>query len=294
MQEYHPDKVAHLGAELQQLDFVGRRDEARATINAWVKRSTAGMIDVLVPAGLLDEQTRLVLTDAVYFKGTWQTAFSRRETRELPFSLAGGGRVKLPLMHLTASLRYRAGRGFQALELPYRGGRVSMIVLLPRKIAATREVERLLEPRRLEGLLRSMPRRMVEVYLPRFTASHDLPLTALLQAFGVKEAFGPRADFSGIDGTRLLFLKEVLHRARVEVNEEGTEAAAATAFFAEEAEGESRPDPPVFRADRPFVYLIRERRSGVVLFVGRLTRPAGEALPAAAPDRLRLRPRTMD
>jgi len=279
------------GAGLRRLDLSGDPERARAVINAWALRSTANKIGDLVPAGTLNAQSRLVLTSAVYFKGDWRLAFPKKATRDQPFRLAGGQRVKVPLMHLTGSFRYRGTRAFQALELPYKGGRVSMLILLPRRVGRTAAVERHLEPRRLARLLRSMPRRKVEVFLPRFSASHDLALTALLQRLGVKDAFSARADLSGMDGTRLLFLKEVLHRALVEVNEEGTEAAAATSVFSEAMEGEHEPAPPRFRADRPFVYLIRDSRTGAVLFVGRLMRPAGAALP---PARRGLRPRTMD
>ena len=286
------------GAELRRLDLAGSPDKASATINAWIQQSTGGKIGDLVPAALLNAQSRLVLTNAVYFKGAWRTEFPKRATREQPFRLDGGGRVKVPLMHLTGSFRYRQLGGLQALELPYKGGRASMLILLPRRVGRTATAERYLEPRRLARLLRSMPRRKVEVFLPRFTASHDLELTELLQRLGVKRVFGDKADLSGMDGTRWLFLSAALHRALVEVNEEGTEAAAASAIFGEAMEGEHEPDPPRFRADRPFVYLIRDRRTGAVLFLGRLMQPAGAALPPVRRQgprqRQRLRPRTMD
>lgn len=281
------------GAKLQRLDLAGRPEQARETINAWVLRNTANKIDDLVPAGLLDAQARMVLTNAVYFKGSWRAAFPKRATHDQPFRLRGGGRVKVPMMHHTESFRYRGTRAFQALELPYKGGRTSMLILLPRRVGRTSAVERYLEPRRLARLLRSMPRRKVKVSLPRFSAKHSLELTKLLQRLGVKDAFGERANLSGMDGTRRLYLIAVLHKALVEVNEEGTVAAAATGEMGGELEGEHEPEPPSFTADRPFVYLIRDSRTGAVLFVGRLMRPAGATLPPAG-KRPKLRPRTMD
>jgi serpin B len=194
-------------------------------------------------------------------------------------------------MKVTASLRYRGTRAFQALELPYKGGQASMVILLPRMVGRLGAVERYLQPRRLQGLLRSMPRRKVVVHLPRFTIDRRLALTGKLKALGIKAAFSNRADLSGMDGTRLLYLSAALHRAWVEVNEEGTEAAVATAVFSEMLEGESEPEPPEFIADRPFLFLIRDRATGCVLFMGRLMNPGGEALPRAKVKRVRKRSR---
>jgi len=271
---------------LEQVDFA--QPSAAATINRWVRTKTRGMIVGLIP-GTLDEQTRLMLTSAVYFKGAWQTRFPDATTRDAPFNLAGGKRLKVPMMHVTASLRYRRIGALEVLELPYRGGQLSMLILLPRAVGRTASIESYLDPARLRALVRSLPRREVEVFFPRFSATLDLPLMDLLRAMGIKDAFTSGANFSGMDGTRQLFLTAALHRARVEVNEEGTEAAAVTAFQMEAMEGESHPRPPVSRADRPFVYLIRERRSGSVLFVGRLMQPPGALL---GPEPLK--PRTMD
>jgi serpin B len=263
---------------LEQVDFRSPdgADRARDAINAWVRRRTAGKISELVSSGLLKPRTRLVLTNAVYFKGTWKTIFPGRATQKRSFRLVDGGRVKAPLMKVTASFRYRGTRAFQALELPYKGGRTSMVILLPRRVGSLGAVERYLQPRRLRGLLRSMPRRKVVVHLPRFSIDHSLDLTGKLKALGIKAAFSDRADFSAMDGTRLLYLSAALHRAWVEVNEEGTEAAAATAVFSEMLEGESEPAPPEFIADRPFLFLIRDRATGCVLFMGRLMNPGGE------------------
>lgn len=290
-QRGHPFLPAYLelagktyGGKLEQLDFVKQPQQARQAINSWVSSRTRGKITDIIPPGLFDEMTRLVLTNAVYFNGQWKAKFPRSATRPQPFMLGGNRRVETPLMNVTSSFRYRGTRTFQVLELPYRGGGVSMVVLLPRRVGQLRAVEPYLHPARLRRLLRSMPRRQVEVYLPRFQISSGVALAQKLQAMGMTDAFANRADFSGADGTRLLFLQAVLHKAWVEVNEKGTEAAAATAITLGALEGESEPPRPIFRADRPFLFLIREARTGCVLFLGRLLEPDGPAL-APRPSR---------
>jgi serpin B len=273
---------------LEQLDFEKDPAGARATINSWVRKRTRGKIDGLLAEGSLNQLTRLVLTNAVYFKGVWTFTFPAADTRDEPFRLGGGRQVTVPLMRLTESFRYRGNRVFQVLELPYRGGTCGMVILLPRQVGRLGVVERYLRPAVLRRLLRGLPRREVQVQLPRFSISEQLELTALLKAMGMRDAFvSGRADLSGMDGTRELYLWAALHRAWVEVNEEGTEAAAATAVIGGELEGESEPDPPLFRADRPFLFLIRHRATGAILFVGRLSNPGGVVQRAAPRTRKR-------
>lgn len=266
---------ASYGGQLEQVDFKKDPVGARATINSWVSKKTRGKIDGLLPEGNLDPLTRLVLANAVYFKGIWTFTFPKKDTRDEPFRLGAGRRVTVPLMRLTGSFRYQGNRAFQVLELPYRGGELGMVILLPRKVGRFATVERYLQPAPLRRLLRGLPRRKVRVQLPRFSISQPLELTSLLKGLGMRDAFtSGRADLSGMDSTRELYLSATLHRAWVEVNEEGTEAAAATAVI-HAAEGESEHDPPLFRADRPFLFLIRHRPTGAVLFVGRLSNPGG-------------------
>ena len=269
--------------QLQQVDFEKDPDSARAAINGWVSRKTRGKIQGLLPEGSLNPLTRMVLANAVYFKGGWTLAFPRKATREQPFRIGAGRQVLAPMMRQTGSFRYRGNRAFQVLELPYKGGDFGMVVLLPRKVGHLAAARRYLQPTALRRLLRGLPRRKVRVHLPRFSMSQPLELTPLLKALGMRDAFAPkRADLSGMDGTRELYLWAVLHKAWVEVNEKGTEAAAATAAFGGMLEGESEPDPPLFRADRPFLFLIRHHPTGSVLFMGRLSNPGG-AVQAAKP-----------
>jgi serpin B len=253
---------------------VGDTEQARKVINAWVEKQTKDKIKDLLQPGVLDVDTRLVLTNAIYFKGLWAQKFKKSATKEEPFHTAGGGSVKAPLMHQTGDFKYLDGGDFQALEMPYRGQGLSMVVLLPKKADGLAALEAKLTGPNLAAWLGKLRKQEVEVALPRFKMTRALALNATLEALGMRKAFIPGgADFSGMAGSagRRLFIQAVVHQAFVDVNEEGTEAAAATAV-AVGADSEP-PPPPVFRADHPFVFLVRDNRSGSVLFLGRLANP---------------------
>jgi serpin B len=259
------------GAGLREVDFAGDAEGARRTINAWVEKQTHDKIKDLLKPGVLDSMTRLVLTNAIYFKGDWLRQFKKDATREEAFQLGGGKGVKAPLMHQTGTFGYLDGGTFQALEMPYAGKDLSMVVLLPKKVEGLADLEKSLTPDNLAGWLKKLREREVEVALPRFKVTSEFQLKPVLSGLGMPLAFSPgKADFSGIDGSRKLFITAVVHKAFVEVNEKGTEAAAATGVV---AGADSALVTPVFRADHPFVFLIRDRRSGSVLFLGRLADP---------------------
>jgi serpin B len=259
-------------AGLHTVDFVNALEPARQSINTWVAQRTEDKIRELIPPGILDAQTRLVLTNAIYFKGQWARRFEERATREAPFTLADGTQVSVPLMHQTGEMAYLERNGLQVLELPYAGERLSMVVLLPRAADGLPALEGSLEPPRLAELLSSLRQREVQVFLPRFMLRSAVRLDNTLQAMGMRDAFrAGAADFSGMDGTRDLYIGAVLHEAFVEVNEQGTEAAGATAVVQKIRAAPT--ERPVFRADRPFLFLIRDVRSGSVLFLGRLANP---------------------
>ena len=264
----------HYGAGLREVDFASATEAARKTINAWVEEETQDRIEDLIPPGVLDALTQLVLTNAIYFKGTWASQFSREATREEPFTLPDGDRVTVSMMRRTGEYRYAESEALQVLELPYAGDDLSMVVLLPRKVGGLSDLERRLTPENLHGWLAGLRSRRVQVSLPRFTLASGFRLAEALRALGMADAFTPgRADFSGMNGRRDLYISAVLHKAFVEVNEEGTEAAAATAVVMVKS---AAPSPPVvFRADHPFLFLIRERPSGSILFLGRLLNPRG-------------------
>jgi serpin B len=267
----------HYGAGLRQVDFKGDAEGARKTINAWVERQTEKKIKDLLPRGILDSMTRLVLTNAIYFKGDWQFQFKKDATREQPFHLADGGTVKVPLMYQQGRFGYFETKAFQALEMPYTGKHLSMVVLLPRKADGLPALERDLTPANLAPWLRGLRQRVVRVYFPRYKLTSQFALKPTLQAMGMELPFSrASADFSGMDGKKDLYISAVVHKAFVDVNEKGTEAAAATGVVVKaKSARKDPPTTPVFRADRPFVFLIRDTRNGSVLFLGRLVKPKG-------------------
>ena len=266
------------GAGLELVDFRHTSEAARQRINDWVEARTRERIRDLIPAGGVNPDTRLVLVNAVYFDGRWLEAFDEDRTREAPFHLADGGSVPVSLMRFAEAptFPFYEGDGYSAVELDYLGREVSMLVVLPDAADGLPALEDRFDAAFLERLLAAMASEPVEVHLPRFTLTWGTEdLAAPLQALGVDDLFVDGiADLSGIDGSRELFVSGVFHKAFVDVDEEGTEAAAATGVVV----GVTSMPPPaaVFRADRPFLFLIREKASGAVLFLGRLVEPSSD------------------
>jgi serpin B len=216
--------------------------------------------------------TRLVLTNAIYFKGKWATPFKPEQTQEAPFTLLSGEKVNVPMMHQTAHFGYMETDTIQVLELPYVNNDLSMVILLPKKPDGVNELEKGLTSETITGWLAGLRKREVQVYVPRFKLTSEFSLAETLSAMGMPDAFSTKADFSGITGNRDLFISAVVHKAYVEVNEEGTEAAAATGVAMKLTA--VAPPPPVFRADHPFVFLIRDNQTGSILFLGRTANPS--------------------
>jgi serpin B len=274
---YRPEFLAttrkHYGAELAQVDF-SASEQARQTINAWVSEKTEGKIADLIPSGTLSSLTRLVLTNAIYFKGTWSEPFAKSMTQEAPFHVTSDKTTKAPLMHRQDNLRFWAGEGLKALELPYAGDDLGMTVLLPDAIDGLPALEAGLTVEKLGRWLSALRSQRVDVALPRFRVTSEFSLGQTLAGMGMPLAFDPdRADFSGITGVEPLHIAAVIHKAFVDVNEEGTEAAAATGVVV--ATRAARPAQPlaVFRADHPFLFLIRDLKTGSILFLGRVVNP---------------------
>lgn len=261
------------GGALRPVDFAGDVEAARATINDWVKERTRTRIQDLIPRGTLDRMTRLVLTNAIYFKGDWARPFAPERTADGPFTVADGKTVEVPLMDQTGRFSYAETDWLQVLEMPYQGHGVSMVVLLPRPGRGLARLEQDLTRDALAGWLDKARPREVVVTIPRFKLTGQFSLADTLRAMGMEDAFSGTADFSGMTGKRDLFISAVVHKAFVAVDEEGTEAAAATGVVMKLTSMAPPTQPVVFRADRPFVFLIRDRVSGAILFMGRLADP---------------------
>ena len=262
------------GAAVTPLDFIRKADASRGTINSWAEKNTQGRIKDLLPPDAVNSATRLVLVNAVYFKGLWESQFKPEATLELPFH-APAETKHAPLMYQKNSFAYAEDENAQILELPYRGRAVSMLVVLPRPDKTLAQVEEQLDTVRLEAWKAMVQKKEVKVWLPKFKTSAFYDLKDALEALGVKDAFrAEKADFSGINGTGGLYISKALQKAFVEVTEEGTEAAAASAVvFTKMAMLEPK-QAEEFRADRPFLYLIRHNATGALLFIGRVEDPS--------------------
>jgi len=263
------------GAELAKVDFRRNADGVRKTINDWVAKRTEQKIQNLLGPGVVDALTRLILTNAIYFKGDWARAFEKKATRNEPFFIATDTSIDVPMMHQSETFRYTEDDTVQAIEMPYKGEELSMTVLLPKERDGLPALEQSLSADRVRQWLDGMYFRTVDVYIPKFKLEATFSLAETLKAMGMTDAFDARlADFSGMADNESLFISAVIHKAYVDVNEEGTEAAAATAVVMKLTSVAVREPPPVFRADHPFIFLIRDTRSGSILFIGRLANPA--------------------
>jgi serpin B len=261
------------GGCLNEVDFVTAAEAARKTINDWVENQTNSKIKNLIPEGVLDSMTRLVLTNAIYFKGNWARQFKKERTQNVPFTLLNGNKVDVPMMSQTADFNYIQTESFQGLELPYVNNELSMIILLPKNSNGLPELEGTVTINNLSKWLNELRKREVIVFVPKFKMTSQFGLADVLKAMGMTNAFVPDvADFSGINGKRDLFISAVIHKAYVEVNEEGTEAAAATGVVMKLTSA-GPTQTPVFRADHPFLFVIRDNHSGSILFIGRVMNP---------------------
>lgn len=265
---------SHYQAGIQVLDFANQTEAARQTINQWAAEHTAGKIPEVLAPGVLSSLTRLVLTNATYFKGNWAAKFDAQRTKDAPFTRADGSQVTVPMMRQTGVFGYLETPDLQILELPYVGNDVAMVVLLPRAANGLPKLEQSLNAKQLAEWIGRLRPTEVHVGLPRFTMTDEFNLNQPLGALGMKAAFeAGRADFSGMDGSRYLYIAAVIHKTFVEVNEEGTEAAGVTAIIINTVSLGPPKRIPTFEADRPFLFLIRDVRSGSVLFLGRLSNP---------------------
>ena len=262
----------HYGAGLRSLDFVGAPEESRVTINDWVSEETEEKIKDLLPPGTIDSSTRLVLTNAIYFNATWSWPFDKKVTQKRPFHLAEGGKVEVPMMAATSKdfYGYARGNGYQAVDVPYSLGEVSMTILLPDE-GTFGKFEDLLNADMLDQIIHDIKIDYVTLTMPLFKFESEFSLGKTLAGMGMPDAFGDLADFSGMTGSKGLRISAVVHKAFVSVDEEGTEAAAATVAVVKESDPGKELIPVT--VNRPFIFLIRDRATGTVLFLGRVMNP---------------------
>jgi serpin B len=271
-QDYLDALARNYSAGMRLVDYANDAEAARREINDWVSDATKQKIKDIIPKGALDALTRLVLANAVYFKAAWLHPFEPDATQPGPFHRTDGTTVDVPMMHEQAALRSMQGDGYRAVELPYAGRQLSMLVLLPGE-GEFDEVESRLDSELVESTLDALTPGEVILTMPKFEFEWSLGLVDGLAALGMQEAFNPdSADFSGMDGKRDLYLTDILHKAFVAVDEAGTEAAAATVVIV--AATSIQPTPPMeFTVDRPFFFLLRDNPTGTILFVGKVMNP---------------------
>ena len=258
------------------MDFAGQPAESRETINTWVEERTVGKIKDLIPEGSLSMDTALVLINAIYFKGTWEKQFKKEYTRKVPFFIKENEETEVDMM-CGECLEFPNGysRELKCLivELPYVSNELSMVVLLPREKEGLSQLEEKLNSTNLQSMFDNLRERKIEVFLPKFKMEQSLRLSETLSGLGMKDFFQRGvADLSGMDGTRNLYVSKVVHKACIDVNEEGTEAAAATAALIA-VEMSTMCANLQFYADHPFMFLIMEKKSSSVLFLGRYAKP---------------------
>lgn len=273
LEDYTTAVEKYYGGKVTNLDFVGETEKSRKIINSWVEDQTNNKIKDIIPQGAINALTRLVLTNAIYFKGTWIKQFDKKNTRDEDFRISPGNTVQAPMMRLTgkeAKFNYAETEELQLLEMLYEGEELSMLVILPKEDNLT-SLEESLDIEKLAEWKNMLREQRVNVYMPKFKFETKYFMADTLSKMGMPSAFSAyNADFSGMDGTGNLFISSVIHQAFVEVNEEGTEAAAATVVVMTMA---AAPSFKEFRADHPFMFIIQQKDSGNILFLGKVIDP---------------------
>ncbi|MFH0847679.1 MAG: serpin family protein [Chloroflexota bacterium] len=271
LSEYLDTLAQNYGAGLRLVDFVSQTEPSRVTINDWVSEQTEERIKDLIPPGALNELTRLVLTNAIYFNAAWQFPFDEKVTESGNFRLLNGSEVAVSMMKQRRSFSYAEGDNYQAVELPYDGQELSMVILLP-DAGEFASFEESLKAEMVKEIIGKLKNREVSLTMPKFEYESSFGLKPVLTGLDMGIAFTEAADFSGMDGRRDLLIQDVLHKAFVAVDEAGTEAAAATAVIVGTTSLPS--DIVEFTIDRPFLFLIRDIPTGSIIFVGRVLNPA--------------------
>lgn len=293
LEEYKETINNYYLGEVKNLDFINNPQGASSDINKWVSKNTNSKIKEIVSPSMFNDLTRAVLTNAIYFKGKWEHQFDKEDTKQEDFTIEKENKIKTPMMKLTDDdlrFNYTETDGVQILEMPYQGDKISMLVLLPRTemtdtmterfqkegiVPQTSNMEQLqtmISAEKIQEWRNKLKPETVFIYMPKYTFETSYSLSDYLKSMGMNLPFTwPGADFSGMDGTKMLYISEVLHKAYIDVYEEGTEAAAATAIIV--GFGAAIPHYIEFRADHPFMFIIQEKQTGNILFMGRVNDP---------------------
>lgn len=280
LENYTSQVEKYYGGKVANLDFVFETEKSRQTINSFIEQQTNNKIKDLIPVGFINSMTKLVLTNAIYFKGTWEWEFDKSNTHDQNFKITSNNIVKTPMMHMNpdkARFNYADLEKLQILELPYKGEKISMLILLPKqgedvdREYTLKDIE--LSSEKLNEYKSQMKETKLDsISLPKFEFDTKYFMKDTLSNLGMPTAFSNRADFSGMTGNKDLFISGVIHQAYVKVDEKGTEAAAATAVGMRVTSALPMPSR-IFRADHPFIFLIQEKETGNILFIGRVTDP---------------------
>ena len=273
LEDYMSRVEKYYGGKAANLDFIKETEKSRQTINSFIEEQTNNKIKELIPSGVLNPLTRLVLTNAIYFKGTWTWEFDKSDTREQDFKVTPESIVKTPMMYMKpdkARFNYADTEDLQILELPYKGEEISMLILLPTENLDVIETS-LTSEKLKEWKSKMQETKLDSIFIPKFEFDSKYFMKDTLSAMGMPTAFSFSADLSGMDGTKNLFIDKVIHQAYVKVDEEGTEAAAATAVIV--AQKSAMISRNIFRADHPFIFVIQEKETGNILFIGRVIDP---------------------
>jgi serpin B len=267
--------ASNYGAGLREVDFAQNPEAARMTINRWVETKTQDRIKDLIARGAISPMMRLILTNAIYFKAAWANKFSDQATWDMPFQVSASNRIPVSMMARKDDFQYLETESFQALEMPYEANELAMVVFLPTAVDGLGDFENSLTSEKLDAWIKDFRREEVDVFFPKFTFTSSFSLSGILAAMGMQDTFSPdSADFSGMTTAERIFISDVIHKAFVAVDEEGTTAAAATAvMMAGSAMPVPKPDPKVFKADHPFLFCIRHNPTGKILFMGRFSTP---------------------
>jgi serpin B len=254
-------------------DFSLNPEKSRITINEWVESNTNNKIKNLLKPSSIDNGTRLVLVNALYFKGAWATKFKKEKNTTEDFQIKKKENVKTEFMNNSISSWYYEDKYCEIIDIPYENKDISLLIMLPKTYKKLKKVEKQLNYEYYQNYLNQKSLKRIQLSLPKFNTESEFDLNESLNKLGIKEAFTMNADFSGITENEKLYISKVVHKANIELDEEGTEAAAATAVVMRKTTAMPIEDVVIFKADRPFIYMIRDQKTNTIYFIGKILNP---------------------